>query len=249
MTRAPDLPELGAVVLTAGYNVMLNRHLPQATHLPANLAASGVLLVLAHRSGVGIGDLGLGPEAVATGIRTGVIVAAGATAVVAACAAFPVTRRFFVDEKVRAHSTAELTYHTLLRIPLATALGEELVFRAALLGLFGRGRSRNVAVAMSSVLFGLWHVLPTLESLGPAPVPTAHDGTGPLRRQRVGRTGIVAGVVVATAAAGAAFAGLRLRSRSVLAPVVAHAALDVAAMLASRVVSTSPATPPVPLSG
>jgi len=123
------------------------------------------------------------------------------------------------------------------------------VFRAALLGLFGRGRSRNVAVAMSSVLFGLWHVLPTLESLGPAPVPTAHDGTGPLRRQRVGRTGIVAGVVVATAAAGAAFAGLRLRSRSVLAPVVAHAALDVAAMLASRVVSTSPATPPVPLSG
>lgn len=236
MTRPPDLAELGAVALTAAYNVALNRHLPQMTHLPANLAASGVLLLVAHRAGVGFDDLGLAPDAAATGARTGLVVAAGAAGVVIAGAAFPPTRRFFVDERVRDHTTAELTYHGLLRIPIATALGEELVFRAALLGLFGRGRGRGIAVGTSSALFGLWHVLPTLESLGP-------PSTGG-RRARAGRGALVAGVVVATAGAGAAFAALRLRSRSVLAPVVAHAVLNVGALLAARVVSRAePAAP------
>ncbi len=241
MTRAPDLAELGAVALTGAYNVALNRHLPQMTHLPANLAASGVLLLVARRAGLGLDDLGLAPDAAATGVRTGLAVAAGAAVVVVAGAAFPPTRRFFVDEKVRDHSTAELTYHTLLRIPIATALGEELVFRSALLGLFGRGRSSQVAVAASSALFGLWHILPTLESLGASGTPASSaalpPGSGSSRRARAARLGIVAGVVVATAGAGAAFATLRLRSRSVLAPVVAHAALNAATLLAARAVS------------
>lgn len=230
MTRAPDIAELGAVALTAGYNVALNRHFPDATHLPANLAASGVLLLLARRAGVGIDDLGLAPEAVGRGVRTGLAVAAGAAGVVVLGAALPATRRFFVDDKVRDHSTAELTYHMLLRIPIATALGEELVFRAALLGLFGRGRAPGMAVALSSGLFGLWHILPTLESLGPEPA-------GVTRRRTAGRAALVAGVAVATAGAGAGFAALRLRSRSILAPAVAHAALNVAALVAARVVS------------
>ena len=43
-----------------------------------------------------------------------------------------------------------------------------------------------------------------------------------------------AAVVVSTAAAGALFAGLRLRSGSVAAPVVAHAALNMAAFAGVR---------------
>jgi uncharacterized protein len=241
MTPAPDIAEIGAVALTAGYNVALNRHFPDATHLPANLAASGVLLLLARRAGVGIGDLGLAPEASGPGIRTGLAVATGVAGAVVLGAALPATRRFFVDEKVRDHSTAELTYHLLLRIPIATALGEELVFRAALLGLFGRGRAPAMAVALTSGLFGLWHILPTLESLG-----TLQPGT--TRRATARRAAVVAGVVAATAGAGAGFAALRLRSRSILAPVVAHATLNVAAMIAARVVSGAGAARPVPRS-
>jgi uncharacterized protein len=221
MTRAPDIPELGAVALTAAYNVALNRHLPDATHLPANLAASGLLVLLARRAGLDLDDLGLAPDAAGAGARAGLVIAAGSVGIVVAGATFPPTRRFFVDEKVRDHSLAELTYHTLLRIPIATALGEELVFRAALLGLFSRDRSPRIALAASSALFGLWHILPTLDSL----------------EARPGRAPLVAGVVVATAGAGVAFAGLRLRTRSVLAPVVAHAALNAAALIAARLVS------------
>ncbi len=140
MTRPPDIVEIGAVALTAAYDVVLNRHLPEATHLPANLAASGALLLLAHHAGVGRDDLGLAADVAGAGARTGLAIAAGVAGAVVVGAAFPATRRFFVDEAVRDRSTAELTYHALLRIPIATALGEELVFRSALLGLFGRGR-------------------------------------------------------------------------------------------------------------
>jgi membrane protease YdiL (CAAX protease family) len=49
-----------------------------------------------------------------------------------------------------------------------------------------------------------------------------------------GRIATVAGTVVATGLAGAAFGWLRLRSRSVLAPVIAHAGINVAAFLAAR---------------
>jgi uncharacterized protein len=240
MTRPPDIAEIGAVALTAAYNVALNRHLPEAAHLPANLAASGALLLLARRAGVGVGDLGLAPEAAGVGVLTGLAVAVGVAGAVVVGAAFPTTRRFFVDETVRDRSTAELTYHALLRIPIATALGEELVFRAALLGLFGRGRTPGIAIAVSSGLFGLWHILPTLDSLEarqPAPNPPGVGMGSGVGRRTAGRAAIVAGVVVATAGAGAAFAALRLRSRSILTPAVAHATLNVAAMLAARVVS------------
>jgi membrane protease YdiL (CAAX protease family) len=236
MTRAPDLAELGAVALTAAYNIALNRHLPQMTHLPANLAASGVLVLLARDAGVDVDELGLAPATAGAGLRAGLAVATGAIGVVIAGAAFPPTRRFFVDERASHHSTAELTYHTLVRIPLATALGEELVFRSALLGLAGRRRSRGVAVVATSALFGLWHVLPTIESLGGVE-PHESDGGPPGSPDRAGRVALVAGVVVATSVAGAVFAALRLRSGSVLAPAIAHAALHTAALIAARVVS------------
>ena len=45
---------------------------------------------------------------------------------------------------------------------------------------------------------------------------------------------MVASTVLATAAAGVAFAWLRLRSRSVVAPVLAHAALNSLAFVATH---------------
>lgn len=224
MPRGLDARETAALVLTAAYNVAVNRALPPASHLPANLSASALLLLLARDGEVGIGELGLAPDRTGHGVRTGLAVGAIAAAGVAAVAAARPARRLFVDQRVADHSTAELAYHTLLRIPLATALGEELVFRAALLGLFSRRRSRLGAVALSSAAFGLWHILPTLADLDPA------DTIGH-------RVAMVGGVVVVTAVAGGAFAALRLRTGSVLAPAIVHTAINVTALVATRLLS------------
>ena len=92
---------------------------------------------------------------------------------------------------------------------------EELTYRSALLGLWLGNGSRASAVAWSSALFGLSHILPTRSTMGQTALGQ-HLERRPLRQ-----AAFVAGNVAVTGAAGAVFGWLRLRSGSVLAPLLA----------------------------
>ena len=92
--------------------------------------------------------------------------AAPVVAGVGAAVAVPATRAMLADEKVTGTGRAEAAFETLVRIPLETALAEELIFRGVLLGLALRSRTPLGAVVSSSIWFGLWHVYPTLGSIG-----------------------------------------------------------------------------------
>ena len=74
--------------------------------------------------------------------------------------------RLLADEKITGTGRAEAAFETFVRIPLETALAEEIIFRGVLLGLGLRSRTPVGAVVSSSIWFGLWHVYPTLGSLG-----------------------------------------------------------------------------------
>jgi membrane protease YdiL (CAAX protease family) len=117
-----------------------------------------------------------------------------------------------------------------VRIPLGTALAEELLFRGALLGLYLRRHRPLVAVVMASVVFGLWHVLPTLGTLGSNQVAT--DVTG---GHLVARIAAVCAFVVGTGTVGAWFCWLRPRSGSIVAPWLAHAAVNMSAFGGARI--------------
>jgi len=140
----------------------------------------------------------------------------------------PATRWFLADRRVSGVGRAQAAYHLAVRIPLATALAEELLFRGVLLALFRQRRSKRAAVLWTSLLFGAWHVLPTIDHYqgNPASALVADSGKG----QRLA----VLATMLSTTGAGGVFAWLRLRSRSVLAPVLAHAAVNMSAYLAGR---------------
>jgi uncharacterized protein len=212
--------ELAAAAALATWNAAVNRVVPSPAYVPANLAAAGLALAAARRSRVPLADLGLGRDRAARGLRVGL-------------AALPATRRWFHDERATAAGTGQALYHILVRIPLGTAVAEEAMFRGALLGLLLQRGSRARAVAVSSILFGCWHVLPTLETLTLNPVG-AVVGDDPARTG-----GAVLSAVAVTAAAGLGFSWLRLRGDSVLAPVVAHAAVNGSAFVAARLVARS----------
>ena len=57
------------------------------------------------------------------------------------------------------------------------AAAEEIAFRGALLGLLLRRHRRATAVASSSLLFGLWHLLPTLPAMRRYPIVTCWQVT------------------------------------------------------------------------
>jgi hypothetical protein len=210
--------ELVAIGCVAAYNLVVTR-IRRRARLPANLGAAVALAGFARMSGVSPSELGLSPVDVRRGTRIGLVASAPLAAASAGAVALPRTRRLLADEKITGTSPTEAVFETLVRIPLETALAEEVIFRGVLLALGLRSRSRGWAVVTSSVLFGLWHVVPTMGALarGANDRPDAHTGTSTVA------------VVATTAIAGAGFAWLRLRAGSVVAPILAHAALNMVA--------------------
>lgn len=216
--------ELAAIGCVAAYNVIVTR-IRRRARLPANLGAAVALAGFARMSGVSSSELGLSRANVGRGTRIGLVAAVPLAAASAAAVANPRTRRLMTDERITGTSPAEAVFETLVRIPLETALAEELIFRGVLLALGLGSRSRGWAIATSSTLFGLWHVAPTLG----APARGSNDRPDALA------TTSTAAVVATTAIAGAGFAWLRLRAGSVLAPTLAHAALNMAAFAGVRI--------------
>jgi membrane protease YdiL (CAAX protease family) len=150
------------------------------------------------------------------------LAAAPIVAGAAVFAALPATRDRFDDSRVA--SAPRPIFEVMVRIPIGTALCEELLFRSALLTCFERRHREPVAVAMTAALFGLWHVLPTIDGIEAAPEPVR----GAVRAAAIART------VAATTAAGVAFGYARRRSGSVLTPVIVHTAINAAGFIAVR---------------
>jgi len=198
-----------------------------ALYVPLNLGVAALLAVIAVGGGLSSAELGLSRGTAAAGLATGTVIALVVAAVIGVAAAVPWSRPLFEDQRVAdVAGRGELAYVTLVRIPLGTALFEEFAFRGVLLAIFARCWSTGAAVAASAVLFGLWHIRPTLGAVG-ANDPTA-DG--------LVVAAVVAGAVVVTAMAGALFCELRLATGSVLASVVVHAAINSVATVAAYVV-------------
>ncbi len=230
-TRSPGAgAEIAASAATLAYNVAISRSIPGIGYVMANEGAAALSVIAARNCDVSWADMGMCPDRLGRGIRIGLITALPAAAVVGLGAVVPATRGFFQDERARGGGTRHVLFETLVRIPLGTALPEEVIFRGALLGLFMRRHSPVAAASMSSTLFGAWHVLPTLRTLPLNPAGARVHGN-PKRT-----VGAVLAAVAATTLAGYGLAWLRFRSGSIAAPVVAHASLNGAAYLAARFV-------------
>jgi CAAX prenyl protease-like protein len=97
---------------------------------------------------------------------------------------------------------------------------------------------RPAAASMNSILFGVWHVLPTLHTLRLNPAAAS------VRRDPMRMGGAILAAVASTALAGYGLAWLRFRSGSLAAPAVVHASLNAIAYLAARsVVDTASDSP------
>jgi uncharacterized protein len=225
------------VAVLALHNLAVHRLLPAPADAALNLATAAGLTTFARHAGCSRADLGIGVEDAGRGLRVGLGAAAVAAGAAALGAALPATRRFFRDRRLSDVGPGEAAYHLTVRIPLATALAEELLFRGVLLALFRQRRSPTAAVLWTSLLFGAWHVLPTLDHYHGNP---ASDLVADPSR---GRRLAVLATTLSTTGAGGVFAWLRLRSRSVLAPVLAHAAVNGSAYLAGRLVANRHAHP------
>ena len=110
-----------------------------------------------------------------------------------------------------------------VRIPAGTVLWEEVAFRGVLQAALRRILPQPAAMAVTSGVFGLWHVRPTVEALR----------VNELAASRRAAAGQVAAAVAGTAAA-LLLSWLRERSGSLAAPVLLHLSANCGAALAAR---------------
>jgi len=206
--------------LVLGYGIGSQRWSRSRASVFANLAAGAGLLVVARVSGATAADVGLGRADVMRGVRVGLATVPPIAAVLAAGAALPTTRRFFADERALELDGREIAYELLVRIPLATALSEEVMFRGALLSVASAWPGPRWASAYCSLVFGAWHVLPALEA------HRRNQAAAAVADRLGGRAATVVATVTATTVAGLALSKLRIRSQSLLAPFLAHTALN-----------------------
>ncbi len=225
----PQYPSRRGVLLVATGLLLYNstaQLIPAAWYVPANVVATGIVGVVAWRHGLEGADLGLERSTVRSGLRWGGVVAALTAAILACAVAIPVLHPLFEDERLADVGPAIVAYRAFIRIPLGTALFEEFAFRGVLLGAWARVADQTRAMIGSSLVFGLWHIRPTIELL---------DANG-LAATSWGRGWALLGAVAATTAAGYLFCLLRYRSGSLVAPFVAHSAINSLAIIAAAVV-------------
>ena len=227
MGAARARARLGAVTAAATLDVLAHRLGRPAARTAVRYGTAVAVLGIARTAGVSRAELGLGRRELGSGARTGAVAGACAAAAVLAAAAVPATRGLFLDDRAAAAGRGGLAAG-LARITFAAVPPEELTYRSALLALWLGNGSRGSAVTWSSALFGLSHILPTRSTMGQTALGQ-HLERRPLRQ-----AAFVAGNVAVTGAAGAVFGWLRLRSGSVLAPLLAHAALNDSALVAGR---------------
>jgi membrane protease YdiL (CAAX protease family) len=202
-----------------------NRH-----YVSANLTGTAALLALARLRGIRAHELGLAPQCAAAGARLGGVVSGMVVVGFAAAAFSPNHRRWLSDARVAGMSKRHVAYHAALRVPLGTAVWEETAFRAVLPALLQRVMPVRGARVANSVLFGVWHVRPTLEALRLNGVATGglRDWAG------------VAGAVVANVLADILLSRLQRTTGSLLAPTLVHVATNSGGTVAAAVAQSSP---------
>jgi membrane protease YdiL (CAAX protease family) len=213
------------VVTSAGLQALVGAFLPERLRVPAGLAASALISALALRAGASLEDQGLAFGRLSRGALHGLAAVPPVCAAIATGLCFRRSRAFYQQARITNVNAGRAIYEMFIRIPLGTALPEEVIFRGALLGVLSRDRHVFRATAISSILFGVWHIAPTLDRLEDNPE------LRPTMRHKAASSLLSVSV---TTAAGLLLAGLRYSSGSLVAPWMAHSVANAAGYAASR---------------
>jgi membrane protease YdiL (CAAX protease family) len=215
----------GLVAVLAAWNNLVVTRLPgyPGSYVVVNAAAGGVLLVSARWAGLTWDELGLARRRLPAGVRWGGTCAGLVAAGLAAAVAIPAVRPLVTDARAGGMDGGQIAYQALVRVPFGTVLWEEIAFRGVLLAAFARLLTLPAATAASSAVFGVWHIRPALSALA------AND----LVEGPVATAAAVLLACLGTAGAGVVLTSLRLRSGSLLAPVLVHLATNSLGSLAA----------------
>jgi membrane protease YdiL (CAAX protease family) len=214
-----------ALLSIAGYNLVQNLVIPAYAYVPLNLGATVGLVALARGQGCTWDDLGLAPASVRRGLRIGMMGVAASAAVAAVTLKHRRLAPYLLDQRAAGQRSGDVLFQVLVRLPLGTALFEEVAFRGAVEGIWRRsGATKREAAMAAAVAFGLWHLIPGTQALNGNPLDSRMDSAR-------SRAAVVIFGALVTGLAGLGLSRLRERSGSLVAPWLTHSAINSAMYL------------------
>ena len=218
----------GVAISVAGVsNVVTNRWLPPTLYVPWNLGMAGALVLLARFSGSTAHDLGLDRRHLVGSLQAGALGAGIVAAGYGLALLTPLESDLFHDDRVLALPRTTSLWHLMVRIPFGTVLAEEVTFRGVLPALLAAGRGPAwLPGAVSSLLFGLCHVLPSLE--------LARANVAMRRLVHTRAPGVPVFAVATSTLAGLVLHLLRRRTGHVAAPLLTHLAANTLGFVIAR---------------
>lgn len=208
------------------YGVILSYTLPPKRHFAINVLCAGTVGLFGYIAGLSLADMGLGLAQLIHALPISIGIAIAIASVISLSIRIPWLRTIFGGSPLAGGTRRQIAYAVGVRIPLSTALLEEVLFRGVLLGLLLVDHSVFTAIIVSSFIFGIWHIFPTVAQM-------EHNKTLATILHKRQRIGMIVGTVITTAVAGAAFSFLRLWTGSLFSPWIAHWAINGSATLAS----------------
>lgn len=211
-TPARRWPLAGAVLLLVATNLVTNSVSPDWYLLWTSLSVLALVL-LARADGLRRQQWGLG-RVDRRAVRAALVVAAVVGAAMLVGTQLPLASEGFRDVRVADLHGWQVALNALVRVPLGTVLLEEVAFRGVLLAMLATRYGRRWAVALSSLAFGVWHVLPSWDTAATNAAVGSALGSAPLLA--------VVFSVVGTGLAGVLFCFLRLRYDHLVVPMALH---------------------------
>lgn len=222
----PYAQEAVLVILILLYSTVLAKSVPERLHLYLNIGIAGVAVLLGLSFGLNFEQMGLAFDKIWPGIYIAFLAVGAIVLGTSIIATIPILRRFFLGDDLANASGKLISYEATIRVPFGTALIEEVLFRGVLLGLLLQHNSTITAIVISSLIFGLWHIFPTIAMLENNSILAKANRD--LKRRKYGS---IIGVVIITSIAGAIFAWLRIISNSIVAPWLVHWSINSSGML------------------
>ncbi len=212
-------------VILVAYNVLfslLPSELLNLLYVPANLVFAAIIFLGARKLlGISYADVGLRSDTLKKGTIWGFSV--GLTIVI--ILSLGIYFLGFMDRLSSSYEAnpttlADLLFRIFIRIPLGTALVEEILFRGILIALLvSNGLSNIKCILISCIVFGLWHiglalkVDPEIQLFSWAWLTTAMGTIG---------MGLIGGLV---------FAFMRFWTNSLVAPMLVHWLINISTVI------------------
>ncbi len=212
------------------YGTVLARFIPRKAHISSNLLAVLVTVGFGLFLGLSLPQMGLTLD----GVKNVVIISALATGAIFvatfAVSFLPFLKHIFLGESFANARVRSVFFEAGFRIPLGTALVEEILFRGVLLGILLQSYSPLTASLIAATVFGLWHIAPSINSIESNTAVQER-----LRSKSLHAKGSVLGIVLVTFTAGMFFNWLRIVSGTILTTWLVHWAINSSGAVASAV--------------